>query len=298
MLSRENSLNPVIPRFYRDIHMKMIQKFSLSLAVISTLSIVMTGCGAATDMMNAEDNVNTDSTAGSYDLRDYIFPSSNTVIMYQEYEAYTDNIADAYKWYSGRQDTIEVNGNTITSTDEDGYEIVLSVSPDKLVMTAEDINMTIEFDRSVKVGNTIMTKNVNETGEDGETVRGTMFCKLAAQYSSKTFTVAGDSYSYNDVLEIVCTADIEYTYTEGTENIIEKDFDMTTSYMAKGIGEVVFYNKDCLDDNYDINDTLDECLSTYHEWEFALLEGSSEDNLEQTTSVEDVLAMERVTQIR
>lgn len=242
--------------------MENIKKISLSIVTALTITTTFTGCGS-----DGGDDLSDGSSTGIYDLRNYIAPSTDDTQTFKEYENYSGTDSSSVYQTGTNYSTFDMgSGDNFTETMSDELEAQsFSVSSSKITTTTEDEilgDMTINMVRKADLGDTIVTMDEEFTDSQyGYTMTGgiSMSCKLLNHYDSKTFSVSSDSYTFTDVLESECTTNYTGEITGNGESHSSSSIDKSTIYFAKGIGMVLEYDRNCLDENNDIQDDKTYC---------------------------------------
>jgi hypothetical protein len=256
-----------------------MKKQFLSLAVVSTLAMGLTGCGGGDSEGSSSANGVSFDTTGTYDIRDYIAPSSSDTITYNGYE----------------EETYAVNGDNYTLSyydyDEDGN---YGLNEDEFTVTStkishQDASMeeiggdgSMDVARHIDINDVFVNESFNMSKSDSHeeygysysvNFNGTFKCTLTNHYDTKTFDIDGSNYTFNDVLQADCimsgSGSNSYTMEGITQTVPMSEVDKSTSYFAKGIGEVVEYDRNCYDSDYNLQDDQTTCASEEENWRVA-----------------------------
>jgi hypothetical protein len=276
--------------------MQKMKKIGLSLAVASALSIGLIGCGSTDDTTTPSDSTsesssqetanNNEDTSTFYTTRDYLFPSENQEVIYMTYETYSQN-SQIFVYDDDIAANTVVNGNIITETtgDEDDKPVIFTVFSDHIEMNDTEENMTMNILASAQIGQTLFTLDYNESS-DGVDATATMTCVLGEHIDNKTFTLSEDTYTFYDLLQVECSVNTIVIGQIGDIVVNETSVDKKTTYFQKGVGQVLEYNKDCMNEYEIVHDEMAECVSMTERWDVIQLEGASA-TVTQTPNVED-----------
>ena len=252
---------------------------------------VLTGCGGGGSGGNQTEFQNDESVvfdaSGAYDLRAYEAQESATHY-YDEYKG--DGVAAPLKESTQIQESITVSGDTIVyiETDASGVSEKVSetVTPTQLISVVEQSDDVLDntsqvWVRYADIGDVVHASSLNGSySYEGYSVsfQGTITCVLKAFHDTLSFSpTTANSYTYNDVLEIECTTELDTTMPQNSTPV--HSIAIASSYSAKNIGTVGFYDKQCqmLSENgsdYKTDDTQTSCAATPEYYKLLNLEDS------------------------
>ena len=164
-------------------------------------------------------------TEGTYDLNDYLFPSSTLAQKTFSVETYTEDTDPTDAVYGIRTDTsfykqtYEIAGNQITYKEGDEFDTLYTLLNDRIQREDDMRSASVDIVRFPDMGNYIssMEERLSLYGIN-TTTNLNIQCKLNATLESKN--------DYTDIIQVVCQSQNrlyrgEYFYAKGIGSILE-----------------------------------------------------------------------------
>jgi len=164
-------------------------------------------------------------TEGTYDLNDYLFPSSTLAQKTFSVETYTEDTDPTDAVYGIRTDTsfykqtYEIAGNQITYKEGDEFDTLYTLLNDRIQREDDMRSASVDIVRFPDMGNYISSveERLSLYGIN-TTTNLNIQCKLNATLESKN--------DYTDIIQVVCQSQNrlyrgEYFYAKGIGSILE-----------------------------------------------------------------------------
>lgn len=256
--------------------------FPLSMALI----LAITGCGSDSDSKNDPGSSTvTFDTQGTYDLKDYLYPTSDAE-KYSDVWIYDSEIDSSISKYAAQRleyTSMQQSGEltyTVTILDYIGdYEPETAIIDETKITSYDEDNESTEMARHVDTGDLIVSENSSGSGttnnDTSYTWNATEQCSVISHHDSITLTPDDNAttYTYSDVLKITCTYEGALFYDTSTTPV-DSTYDSWDVYFAKSQGMVAKIDNDCYDEEDNLKDNLTTCTSIYKEYSYLNLEDS------------------------
>jgi len=202
------------------------------------VSALFIGCGGSgNDNKTDLDATVAFKSAGTYDLKEYLTPSVNSINIYDE-QTFTNK--DGKKRFnddpekSTYTEKYDINASGVTVYDgQDNVEERYIIRQDRILSLDENGDPQREISRYADVGDYVLSTTV--TDSDGPApVTHKMVCRVTNHLSDKMV----GNVTYNDVLEVSCIGKGAGKSEGSNLSIVIEDESTNTNFFAKDIGMI------------------------------------------------------------